>query len=381
MFKITTSFALLLLVAGTSLLACNEDPASKEAAGIAAEPRPVLVAPVVLGEGIGTMRFSSVVRARHRATLAFAVPGRIARRPVQVGDRVTKGQLLARLDSGLYKNARSGAKAGLEEAVSKRAQLARDRQRVKTLLRGKAASREELEKVSAALESVEARVTGAGAQVSEANRLMADTRILAPYDGTVTAVFLERGEYAQPGLPILAIMGADQLEVEVELPESALASLSVGDPVDVALPILQISGLSGTIQSISYSTSIGRLFPVIVALDKNTALMPGVTAELHLQRKGNAAFALPIGAIVDPSGNGAYVYRVIDGHAERVPVRPLQLVGPLVLLEGELAVNDSIVVAGHSNVVPGQAVEARALSSSPLHSNLKASRAQNGQAR
>lgn len=366
--KITASISTILVILALAGWGLSREGGSLEPeAAQPKQPKVVLVAPVLLSATSGTRRFSTMVRARQRAQLAFAVPGRLTQRLVEVGDKVEAGQLLARLDAGQFRNARNGARAAHREANARLAQLNRDKLRVSKLVAAKSASREELEKVSAALESVEALVAGTTVRVDESKRLLGDTRIVAPFTGTITAVYLEPGEYAQPGRPVVVLTGQGDLEAELELPESALAGLKLGDHVDVHLPILGVSGLSGTIRSIGHSTVVGRLFPVVVSLNEHEALMPGVTAELHLKKNGPKDLSAPIGAIADPSGSGTFVYRVKEGRAQRVRVHTKGLVGDRVLLEGALEAGDSIIVAGHNNLSHGQAVDPQPYSSSALH--------------
>lgn len=353
-------FALIAL----SLSACSEEKQKQEK-----RPRPVLVVEANTTASGPTLKSSALVRARHRASLSFALPGRVAERLVEVGDRVESGQLLARLDSKQIRNAKRGAQAVSSEAHVRLAQLRRDKQRVESLHKRNAASSEELEKISAAVLAFEAKIQGAQVQVGEAKRQLSDTRIVAPFAGVITHVGIESGEFAQPGFGVIRLSGDQELEAELEIPETMLSQVTRGSEVEVSLPIQGIIGLRGQIRSINKVADQGRMFSAIVALDKHRALMPGVTAEFKMHSEGKPGVSVPISAIFSPSGGKTYLYRLgKNSQVEKISVDVKELRGRNVRIEGELQSGDKVVVAGHTHLGDGQVVAPRDLSSSPLHS-------------
>ncbi|MBL4636139.1 MAG: efflux RND transporter periplasmic adaptor subunit [Kofleriaceae bacterium] len=366
--KIGLPLTVILFSAAMALSSCSDTARTPE--GVQA-PRPVLVVDAQSSQSGVSLTTSATVRARHRALLSFALPGRVAVRLVEVGQRVERGQLLARLEDTQFRHAKQGAQAASKEAVAQLDQLRRDLDRVRHLHKRQAASREELEKVSTAVLTLEARLGGAKVQVGEARRMLSDTRIVAPFAGVITYVGIEAGEYAQPGRGVIRLSGDQELEVEIELPESALSGVTQGSKVEVSLPILGVDGLKGHLRSISRGAEQGLLFSAIVALDAHEALLPGVTAQIRLHTDAVTGFSVPIAAILSPSGGDTYVYRVgKDSRVEKIPVVAIQLRSGAVRVEGALVHGDSIVVAGHANLSDGQEVDARELSSSPLHSEL-----------
>ncbi|MEL7061989.1 MAG: biotin/lipoyl-binding protein, partial [Acidobacteriota bacterium] len=163
--------------------------------GDAAE-RPTEVAPVVdkrveaarvdAAAARRSLRFSGVVRAVDRATLAFAIGGRMIARPVEVGDRVARGDVVARLDPRELDNAVAGAEGALAELEARREQARRDLERVEALVAAKAATSEERERTAAGLEAVAAGEDSARARLSEARRLRDEGVLRAPFAGTIT---------------------------------------------------------------------------------------------------------------------------------------------------------------------------------------------------
>ncbi len=318
-------------------------------------------------------RFPAVTRAASRARLGFTIGGRVTARPVEVGDRVEAGEVLARLDSSEPTNAVLSARGAVAELAARRAQTERDRDRARQLFEAKATTREEVEKTSAAVEALRAAEETAAARLQEAERLLAETELRAPFAGTVTEVLLEPGEHAAAGRTVVVLSGDGGIEVEVEVPESVLASVAVGDEVTVRLPVLGIDAVAGSIESVGRATAgRGRLFPVVARLEPHPSVMAGMTAELAVRiRSAAGALALPVEAIINPGGRRPSVFRLVEdegGNAirvEKLRVEVEDLLGESVVVRpvsGDdtgsfLRPGDRVVVAGQHSLLDGELVE------------------------
>ena len=134
--------------------------------------------------------------------VSFSVPGRISTTAVEVGQKVKSGDTLARLDNEQFLNALAAAEAKLAELQARTAQTRRDHARVVRLVAEHAATTQQLEQIAASRQALEAGTAAAQAQVTEARRQVRETHMKAPFDGTVTAVFSEPGEWVGPGQPV-----------------------------------------------------------------------------------------------------------------------------------------------------------------------------------
>lgn len=307
------------------------------------------------------VRFSGSVRAARRARLGLTTPGRLLERPVEIGDRVRRGDLLARLDDRDLFNAASVARGGLAEVRARRAQAERDRDRAQALFDAKAATPEELEKTGAVVVAMAAAEETAAARLAEAERLLGEARLRAPFDAVVTEVLVEPGEYVLPGSPVVGLAGAGAVEVEVEVPESIVPRLEEGAEVEVVLPLLGRSA-SGRVLSVGrMAAGAGHLFPVVVTLESDVAA-PGMSAEVRFALSTRGALSLPVEAVVDPGGRRPVVFRVRrDGEAERVErvgIKLGELLGDRVAVLGaDLAAGDLVVVGGQRGLLDGEGVE------------------------
>jgi len=320
----------------------------------------VQVAEVTPATGQRSIRYPGVTRAERRAVLSFPMAARLLERHVEVGAHVTTGQAVARLDDRGPRNAVQAARAALAEAIVRLDQAERNRARTERLVASKAATTEELENLTAAAEAIAAARDAASAQLAEAERALAETTLRVPFAGTVTAVFAQPGEMVGAGTPVLELSGDGAIELRVDLPESAVADLEEGRAVAVELPFADHRHIEGRIRSLARTAlGPGRLFPVVVDLQPAPHLRAGMTAELLLERQSDGALTVPLQAVLDPGSSRPGVYLVREGHARHVPVEIGEIVGERISVRGALAAGELVVVAGHTRLADGDAVEVR----------------------
>ncbi len=330
-----------------------------------ATPPPTLVrvAAVELASQTMELPFPGQLQADQRADLAFEVEGLLASRDVEIGDAVTPGQELARLDAAALRHARQQREAALAEARATARQLKLDLRRAEALADQKAATPEEVEQKGSALTAAEARLLAAESAAQEAQRRERESVLVAPFAGRIQAVVVEPGERVRVGQQILSIVGSGPLEVAVDLPESIIQAIEVGSRVRVERPQSTDAILQGTVQERGRAAKPGtRLFPVTVALDPEAVpnlheLLPGMSVEVYFPSSSRHELSVPLSAVIDPGSAGPRVARVRDARVEVVPVEPVRLLGDRVVVTGDLEADQLVVTAGGRGLLPGQAVE------------------------
>ena len=356
--RLLTSLAGLTVLAGA--IALGAWPGATAPASVSERSVTVEVAPVDQVTTTRTVRLSGVTRATRRAALAFAVPARLATRPVEVGARVAAHQVIASLDDSEYRLAVSAARASLAEIEVRLSQAERDRARVERLAAARAATAEETEHVAATAGALEAARAAAAAQLEEAERLTRETRLLAPFSVTVTDVLLEPGEWASPGRPVVLLSGDTGIELEVELPEPIIGSVSLGQDVTVSLPFAGQRRVNGRVRAVARAAvGPGRLFPVVVVIEPAAGVVAGTSAELLLDVEASDQPAVPLRAVLNPGASRPCVFKLSDGRARRVDVELGRIHGDRVTVRGDLASGDRIVIAGHTSLVDGDRLEVR----------------------
>ena len=250
------------------------------------------------------VHFAAVTRARDRAVLSFTVPARVTYRPVEEGDPVAAGQLLARLDDREYRHAAEAARAGVAELSARYDQSRRDLRRTKELAAANVATAAALEQAGAQAAALASQLQGAKARLNEAERLLAETVLEAPFSGTVTGLHIEPGEWAAPGQPAVELAGDGPVELKVEVPESIVTRLQVGQSVSVVLPFSNHAAASGRISSVAKAAiSAGRLFPVKVDLDHGPGVRAGLTAQVQFDLSSDKVLTVPLAAVVNPGAS------------------------------------------------------------------------------
>ncbi|MED5466329.1 MAG: efflux RND transporter periplasmic adaptor subunit, partial [Pseudomonadota bacterium] len=145
------------------------------------------------------LRFSGIVRAAQRATLTFQVSGTLKERPVELGQTVKPGDVLARLYNPALEPARDSAAARLEELRTQFEQAQREWERSSRLHQRGVVSEQTLEQIAARRDSLRASMATAEASLAEATRLLEESVLKAPFAGQVEALLVERDEFVGAG--------------------------------------------------------------------------------------------------------------------------------------------------------------------------------------
>ncbi len=322
-------------------------------------PRAVVTATAGQPPAARTLRLAAVARASDRALVAFAQPGRVAERHVEVGATVAAGDPIATLDAAPLRSRARAAEATIADVEAQLDQLDRELERARRLVAAEIGPAQSIERLQAERQRLIAAREAASAQRDETRRLRRETTLEAPVAGVVTDVFAQPGEVVAAGTPIALIIGDGAVEVEVDVPESVFGHLDEGDVVTVDFPMSGRLNVRGTVSRVAgASAGRGRLFPVVVAIDPGADVAPGMAAEVAFNVPVQADATVPLGALVDPVGDGPRVLRVIDDSVDPVPVRVTTIVGDLALVRGPLAAGDSVVVRGARGLAAGDPVSA-----------------------
>jgi len=304
-------------------------------------------------------QLSGVTRARRRGRLAFEVGGRLVERAVEAGGRFHRGQVLARLETAQIDNTIAAAAASVAEVDARLQQQERERDRTARLYEAGAATREEMEQAGASVVALRALRDASAARLREASRASAEAVLRAPFDGTVVAVGLQPGEFAAPGAPVLEVAGDGPVEVEFEVPETFIDSLRPGDAVPVTLSFAR-RDVRGTVATRGAAAGgPGRLFPVIVAVDAEAEVLPGMTAQITVVAGGRRALSVPLGAVLNPGGSRPAVFRLEGDRARRVEIELHGITGDRVAVSGALEAGDRVIVSGAGALADGDRVEVR----------------------
>jgi len=182
-----------------------------------------------------TFESAGVAEPFERAVLSTRLMGNVTAVLVREGDRVGRGQLLARLDAREIEARRAQAEAGVSAAEAVQADAQTHAGRIRSLYADSAATRSQLDQAETALARAEAALRTARAAGAELEAVGDYTEIRAPFGGMVTRRFVDPGAFLAPGAPILEIQDASRLRVSVSVPPRVTASLRAGASLDALI--------------------------------------------------------------------------------------------------------------------------------------------------
>jgi RND family efflux transporter MFP subunit len=284
------------------------------------------------------------VRAKTRATLEAKVSGRITTLPVVLGKPVKAGELVVRLDAAEIVARRDQAEASLQQAE-------RDWKRIATLFDQQAGTRAEYE----AADTRRRLAEGASA---EAKAMLGYMELVAPFDGVVTKKWVEAGDLATPGKPLLTLEAPSELQLEADVPE-AMAS-HVRRESRLACRVDDVSGeLTGVVSEIAPNADPGsRTFAVKLDLPPTPGLRPGQFVRLLVPVGESRSLRVPAAAVVQ-RGQLEIVFVVVSQHAQLRFVKTGRRFGNTVEILSGLDADDSVVVDGADRLSDGQPLEAK----------------------
>jgi RND family efflux transporter MFP subunit len=348
------SLCLLLLAAVGILSACSQAKPPEEPV------RAVKVLTVGAGAQQSSAEYSGEVLARVESRLGFRVAGKIIRRPVELGQRVKAGQVLAQLDPQDYKLSEAAARAQLAAAATNRDLAAADFKRYKDLKDQNFISSAELERRDSTWKAAQAQYDQARAQLSSQGNQAAYTTLVADVSGVVTAVDAEVGQVVAAGAPVVRIAQDGPRDVLFAVPEDKVQALRVGSAAQVTLWASQTKVAAKVREVAASADPVTRTYAVRAALDAKDDLPLGSTVSVTataLAHAGQPVIKLPTSAFFK-DGNASAVW-VLDTASMTVKLTPVQIAtadGNEVVVSSGLQAGMQVVSAGVHVLSPGQKV-------------------------
>lgn len=309
-------------------------------AGIAVEATTVKTVRMAQGlTAVGSLRSDESV------TIRPEVSGRISEFGFREGQRVAKGDTLIRFDTSVQRAELEQAAANLELSKS-RLERSRD-----LFTKGfiSAQARDESES--------NFKLAQASYDLSQAR--LTKLEIKAPFSGIVGLRTVSIGDYVKDGQEIVNLEGVDPLKVDFRIPEIYLKQVAVGQALQIILDAFPNQTFQGKVFAINPLVDTNGRSIVIRAMVKNTEarLRPGMFARVRLLFSNERdSVAVPEQSLI-PVGDEQYLFKVVDGRAQRARVEIGQRrEGQVEILQG-LAAGDVIVTAGQLKLRDGLSVK------------------------
>jgi RND family efflux transporter MFP subunit len=281
--------ALALLLAGCNQEAKTEPP----------QPRPVRTVTVEKGKVGDSVTLTGDIRAENEVNLAFRVGGRIIERKGGIGDKVEPDQVLAKLDPQDELNGVRSAQAALNAARGQVVEAQNNFDRQNHLVERGFTTRAIFDSAKQALQTAQARVDDATAQLDIAQDRLSFTELKANVTGTITARSAEAGEVVQPGQPIFTVARQDGRDAVFDVPAQVLRAAPPDSTITVTLADDPSVTAKARVRTVSpQADPVTRTFQVRLSLiDHPEAMRLGATVTGRLQLEGAAGVSIPASAL------------------------------------------------------------------------------------
>src|SRR5579859_3579056 len=214
---------MMLAAMAIALAGCNDAVAEKPAPS-----RPVLVATVHYEAESPERSFVGTIKPRIETDMGFRVPGKVARRLVEVGQTVDVGQPLATLDEVDLKLQAEQAEAEFRAATGVLAQAAAAEQRAKDLRAKGWATDAQLDQAKAAADEARARLNRAERSVELTRNSLSYATLVADTRGVVTSTLIDAGQVVASGQTAIRVARFGEKEAWVAIPETLLSRAKEG---------------------------------------------------------------------------------------------------------------------------------------------------------
>ncbi|WP_233350541.1 efflux RND transporter periplasmic adaptor subunit [Henriciella barbarensis] len=309
-------------------------------------PQAVKIVPHQVGYATDTVRVEAVgtARARASATIQAEVAGEVIAVNFTSGDKVSRGDVLIRLES-------RAEQLAVEQAEVSRADAQRLIDRYNTVSTPGVIAGNELDRAEAAYDAAEI-------SLSIARDALGDRTIRAPFSGYVGLTDVDPGARITPDTVLTRLDDRDVLYVDFPVPEQTFGRITAGDVFEVepfSNPEASYEAEVLTIDSAIDTQT--RAYTVRTAIDNSEdQLRPGMSFRIGFELPGQQYPSVPEASIVW-GGDGAFVWAVRNGETARVPVTIVNRMEGMVLIRGDIPEGSWIVEEGVQKVRQGTPVE------------------------
>ncbi|MDO5643260.1 MAG: efflux RND transporter periplasmic adaptor subunit [Paracoccus sp. (in: a-proteobacteria)] len=325
-----------------------------------AEPLAVEYVTVVTSDIAAHIRLTGTLEPLDSVDIGFREGGRITEMLVVEGDHVISGQVLARIDPQQLQQALNSAAATLASASATEQQARQAAERAQAMLDRGVGTRAAADEARSTLSAAEAASLQAESALDKARRSLADTEVIAPFDGVVTAREGEPGQVVGTAQVILSLAAEGGVEAVFQTPDMAHLNSAMGQPV--ALHALEVVAppMQGVITEIAplvdAATGSVRLRAQVIDAPGDVALL-GASVQGEITLAGGRAAVVPWTALTSSNGRPA-VWVVVDGNrSELREVGIARFDNHMVLLSGGVAEGETVVGAGSQQLFPGRLVK------------------------
>ncbi|MFG0284203.1 MAG: efflux RND transporter periplasmic adaptor subunit [Phycisphaerales bacterium JB039] len=353
------------VVCGVFMLLALAAPGCEQAPPAEAVVRPVHAMRLTGSVAQEGRRFPGQARAVQEVDLSFRVDGDLIEFPVDVGDQVEAGQMVARLDPRDFGGNITELEASVALAAANLAAAEDDLQRTQRAFDSAAATEFELTATREARNAAAAQVAAAEARLGGARDALNYATLRAPYAGNVTAEYVDNFQHITAGQPILRILDDSRIEMVVYVPEHLMSAGPTSMEVRCQFEAFPDLVLEAELKEVGTEADpVTRTYPITVIMDQpeGARILPGMTghawsAQAPPGTDAGAGFIVPLSALAEGADGARFVWLIgEDGAVSRRDVEVGALVLGGVRIKG-VAEGEVIATAGAAFLAAGQRVK------------------------
>lgn len=332
-----------------------------------AAPRPVTVDRVTRHSASVLRTYPGVVCASEESALSFRVGGPLTQVKVTLGEPVKQGSLLMQIDPRDFEDGILSLEAQWSGATARLKNARKEYERAEQLLAEKVIAQADYDRALSALDGADATVKNLNAQLQIARHSLADTTLVAPSDGAVTALLAENYEMVKVGSVVLRFHNTRKLEVTVNMPENEMVErdMNAAKPALVSFPAVPGKTFVAHLKEWSSDAdAITRTYPVTFEFEAPEALtiLPGMSARISWENGTvPSPLTVPVSAIApdEKGGSTLWVFDADKGQAEQRTVQTGGLSGSdrVIVISG-VSEGEQVVVSGSRLIYAGRALVA-----------------------
>ena len=360
-YRIVIALAAAVLAA---TVACKKPAGTTAGSAETYGAAPVKVFKVERARITEKITYTGTVEALTKINITPEVGGKISRIYAEAGDRVTKGQLLAELETSSIRLQLKQAEAGVAVAEASYADALRNRERMDRLIKENAVSEQQREKIQLAFDAAAAQLEQARAGLNLAQHALDVSLMKAPFSGVIASKNAEVGDVINPMMSgfgggasgVLTLMDYSKIKLAVAVSSEDIGRIRKGQEAILRVGSFPGRDFRGAIRVVNLTADpLNKKFGVEAVFDNpDAALRPGTFGDLVFEVQSHEnAMVVPQQAILENS----YVFIVEGGKAVKKTVSlGIQNTTMIEVLDG-LAVGDQVVAEGNFGLEEGAAVQ------------------------
>jgi membrane fusion protein, multidrug efflux system len=358
------ALALLTVVATTGACNRNDEASAAPAGGNAVVVGPENVAVVRLQDVRTGPALSGSLQAEQEATVRAELSAAVVQTFAEVGQRVGRGAILARLDDRAIRDAYLSTQTAVTTAQNNYSVAARELERAQTLAKAGAIADRDVEYARNAASAASAQLANARAIHANAAKQLSYTQIRAPFDGVISQRQVSAGDVVSPGGAMFTVVNPASMRLEASVPANQLSLVRVGLPVEFSVTGYPNRVFAGRITRVSPTADPATRQVAIVATIPNAGntLVGGLFAEGRVASETRTAPIAPASA-VDERGLRPVAMRIKNGRVERVEIQLgiRDEASEIVEIRMGLTPGDTVLLGAARGVSPGTPITVSAV--------------------